>query len=114
MDPDQQPQPDQQDLDNKDYSFPGTEPAAGPVNTGLSMLGMVTKVPLVGSALNTVEALGDAGAAIYHGHEAKNDYANGDVGAGGAEIDKAETDENEMVGHFINAIPLVGFARAWM
>ncbi|HEY1552693.1 MAG TPA: hypothetical protein VGG28_32915 [Kofleriaceae bacterium] len=107
-------QPPVQQQESPDYKFPSGGPVSGLANLAGTVAGMVGKVPLVGSFMNEGEAVVDTGTALYHGVKAKNAYNAGNVGEGGKQIDAGESDLNAAEGHLINAIPLVGFARALM
>jgi len=93
MDPDQQQQPEQQE--SPDYKLPHPTPASSAVGLAATVGGMLSAVPLVGSAYNGVAAAYDQVDALVH-------------------PENSAEDDEATFGHLINAIPLVGFARNLM
>jgi hypothetical protein len=107
-----------QDQGNPDYSWPEPAHDTGVLGTIADVAEMANAgtewIPLIGTATNLGLAAIEGGRAIYDGHEAKNAYADGDNARANTEMQAAEKREDSMIGHFINAIPLVGTARALM
>lgn len=104
--------------ENPDYHFPEPDHGTGFFG-GLADLAEMANaggevIPLVGTATNLVLAGVEGGRAIYDGSQAKDAWNNGDNAKANSEMDAAEKREDSMIGHFINAIPLVGTARALM
>ncbi len=103
----------------QEYNWPGSadEEQQRPLGAAAAVADVVEMtdwIPLVGTAGNLIKAGIDGGSAIYHGSQAKDAYNSGDAGTGGKKIDEAEEDAHAMTGDFINALPLVGTARALM
>jgi hypothetical protein len=116
MDPDQQT-PQQTPQENKDYSFPGAgpDPGAGIEAAQLASPTLEEAVPLLG----TLWGLGSAGlhawdAHTYQGIADDEKAENFDPAQQQANQEAADHASEEAEGDLINAIPLVGFARALM
>jgi hypothetical protein len=107
-----------QEEGNPDYSWP--EPAhdsgiPGAIADVAELANAGTEwIPLVGTFTNAALGFAEGGRAVYDGSQAKDAWANGDNAKANSEMDAAEKRETSMIGHFINAIPLVGTARALM
>jgi hypothetical protein len=115
MDPDQQPQSQAE----AEHNFPGSaaeeqQSTGGVLASVADIVEMADIVPLLGTAANLIKFGGDAGAAMGHAANGRDDYNAGNGHAGSEEFQKADEAEGSMVGDLINAIPLVGTARALM
>ena len=124
MDPEEQQAKDEHNWPGSAAEQRGSnDVVGGTVDTVTGAIETFSEVcPLLGSFVNLGQAAWDTGSGIAHHMNADDDYAQSNssnpnqaaVDAGNEEEKKSNEDLDAAMGHAINAIPFVGFARSLM